>query len=41
MLGEMAEMLLSGQRAVPQAALRLGYNFRFSRVDEALESLGL
>jgi uncharacterized protein (TIGR01777 family) len=40
-LGEMAEMLLTGQRAVPQAALRLGYNFHFNRVDEALESLGL
>jgi uncharacterized protein (TIGR01777 family) len=41
MLGEMAEMLLTGQRAVPQAALRLGYNFKYPRVLEALASLGL
>jgi NAD dependent epimerase/dehydratase family enzyme len=41
MLGEMAEMLLTGQKAVPQAALGLGYQFRFPNVFHALESLRL
>ncbi len=41
LLGEMAQMLLTGQRAVPQAALRLGYRFKFPNVLQALESLGL
>ena len=41
MLGEMSEMLLTGQRAVPQAALGLGYHFQFPNVLQALESLGL
>ena len=41
MLGEMAEMLLTGQRAVPQAALSLGYQFKFPTVLHALESLRL
>jgi len=39
LLGEMAEMLLSGQRAVPVAAERLGYRFRYPKLWEALESL--
>ncbi len=41
MLGEMAEMLVTGQRALPQAALRLGYEFKYPEVREALESLSL
>jgi len=41
LLGEMAEMLLTGQRAVPVAAQKLGYRFRYSRLREALESLML
>jgi len=41
MLGEMAQMLLTGQRAVPQAALRLGYHFKFPNLIRALESLSL
>jgi len=41
MLGEMAEMLLTGQRAVPQAALGLGYRFKYPNLFPALESLGL
>ncbi|HLN87522.1 MAG TPA: TIGR01777 family oxidoreductase [Candidatus Limnocylindrales bacterium] len=41
MLGEMAEMLLTGQRAVPQAALGRGYQFKFANALEALESLKL
>lgn len=41
MLGEMAEMLLTGQRALPQAAQKLGYEFKYPHVLEALESLQL
>jgi uncharacterized protein len=41
LLGEMADMLLTGQRALPQAALDLGYKFKFQRVRDALESLAL
>lgn len=41
MLGEMAEMLLTGQRAVPQAALGRGYRFKFPNALQALESLKL
>jgi uncharacterized protein (TIGR01777 family) len=40
MLGEMAEgLLLSGQRAVPEKALRLGFTFRYARVDDALAAI--
>jgi uncharacterized protein len=39
-LGEMADaLLLSGQRAVPAKAERLGFKFRFSRVDDALRAI--
>jgi hypothetical protein len=38
MLGEMAEMLLTGQRAIPAAAQRLGYQFRFPELKAALEA---
>jgi uncharacterized protein len=41
LLGEMAEMLLTGQRAVPKAAQDLGYSFRYPNVLEALKSLRL
>jgi len=41
LLGEMAEMLLTGQRAVPAAAQKLGYRFRYPRLREALEALVL
>jgi len=41
MLGEMADMLLGGQRAVPEAALKLGYRFKYSTIGEALRSLRL
>lgn len=40
-LGEMADMLLTGQRVLPEAAQRLGYLFRYSNVSEALQSLRL
>jgi len=40
LLGEMAEaLLLSGQRAVPAKAERLGYAFTFTRLDEALRAV--
>jgi len=40
LLGEMAEaLLLSGQRAVPAKAERLGYAFAFTQLDDALRAL--
>jgi NAD dependent epimerase/dehydratase family enzyme len=40
LLGEMAEaLLLSGQRAVPAKAERLGYAFAFKQLDDALRSI--
>jgi len=40
LLGEMAEgLLLSGQRAVPDKALRAGYVFRYAVVDDALRAI--
>jgi uncharacterized protein len=41
LIGEMAEMLLNGQRAVPQAAAKLGYEFKYGNLLPALESLHL
>jgi uncharacterized protein (TIGR01777 family) len=41
MVGEMADMLLSGQRAVPEAALKLGYTFKYPEIRDALRSLRL
>jgi uncharacterized protein len=41
LLGEMADMVLAGQRALPKAAENLGYNFKHPTITEALESLGL
>ena len=37
-LGEMAELLLTGQRAVPAKALALGHAFRYVELDEALSA---
>lgn len=37
-LGELADVLLTGQRAVPDKALQLGYRFRYTAVDEALRA---
>ena len=37
-LGEMAELLLTGQRAVPAKALALGYDFRYPTLDAALDA---
>jgi len=38
LLGEMAEMLLTGQRAVPAAAQKLGYQFRHPDLPQALQA---
>ena len=38
MLGEMADMLLTGQRAVPTAAKKLGYQFRYANLSDALKA---
>lgn len=38
-LGEMADLLLTGQKALPEKALSLGYRFRFPRLGEALADL--
>jgi uncharacterized protein (TIGR01777 family) len=40
-VGEMAEMLLNGQRAIPEAAIKLGFKFKYPNLKLALESLGL
>jgi uncharacterized protein len=40
-LGEMADMLLTGQKAVPQAAQTLGYRFKYAELPDALRSLRL
>jgi uncharacterized protein (TIGR01777 family) len=39
--GEMADMLLTGQRAVPEAAIKLGYSFKYPTIGAALQSLRL
>lgn len=40
MLGEMADaLLLSGQRAVPARAERIGFSFRYSRLEDALAAI--
>lgn len=41
MLGEMADMLLTGQRALPEAATKLGYKFKYGKITDALRSLNL
>jgi uncharacterized protein (TIGR01777 family) len=39
-LGEMADaLLLSGQRALPTKAERLGFRFRFTQLDDALQAI--
>jgi NAD dependent epimerase/dehydratase family enzyme len=39
LLGEMADMLLTGQRAVPAAAHQLGYRFRHPELHGALDNI--
>ena len=41
MLGEMAGMLLTGQRAMPDAALKLGFQFKYPDLADALSALRL
>jgi uncharacterized protein (TIGR01777 family) len=41
LLGELADMIIGGQRAVPAAAQKLGYKFKYVNVVEALQSLHL
>ena len=41
LVGEMADMLLNGQRAVPEAASKLGYSFKYPNLADALKSLKL
>jgi uncharacterized protein (TIGR01777 family) len=36
LFGEMSQILLGGQRVIPQAALRAGFQFRFAEIGEAL-----
>ena len=38
MLGEMADMLLTGQRVIPAAAQKLGYEFRYPNLSNALRA---
>ncbi len=38
-VGEMAEILLSGQRVIPQAALDAGFVFRFPNLEAALRDV--
>jgi NAD dependent epimerase/dehydratase family enzyme len=38
LLGEMADMLLTGQRTVPERAQKLGYEFRYPHLYEALQA---
>jgi len=38
LLGEMADMLLTGQRVIPAAAQRFGYQFRYPNLEEALRA---
>lgn len=39
LLGEMAEIVLTGQRVLPKRALELGYSFQFPRLEAALEGI--
>ncbi|MBO0995569.1 TIGR01777 family oxidoreductase [Bacillus sp. SD088] len=39
LLGEMSEMLLSGQRAIPEKALNASYNFQYPELEAALREI--
>lgn len=39
LLGEMSEMLLTGQKALPHKALQAGYVFKYPTVDQALAAI--
>ena len=38
-LGEMSDIVLTGQRVIPKRALEFGYEFRFPDLDSALEDI--
>ena len=38
-LGELGEILLTGQRVIPEQALKAGYQFKYPDVDEALRTI--
>jgi len=38
-MGEMAEVVVTGQRAVPAALIADGYSFKYSRIDDALTAV--
>lgn len=38
-LGEMADLVVKGQRVLPKRALELGYRFRYPRLEDALRQL--
>jgi NAD dependent epimerase/dehydratase family enzyme len=39
MLGEVADVVTTGQRVLPRRALDLGYAFQFPTLDEALADI--
>lgn len=39
LMGEMAEIVLTGQKAVPKKLLDAGYHFQYSTIEEALEAV--
>jgi NAD dependent epimerase/dehydratase family enzyme len=39
MLGEVADVVATGQRVLPQRALAMGYSFRYPNLDGALANL--
>ncbi len=39
LLGEMSEMLLTGQKAVPKKLINAGYAFRYPKLEEALKTI--
>ncbi len=39
LLGEMSDMLLSGQKATPKKLISSGYNFKYPKVNEALKAI--
>jgi NAD dependent epimerase/dehydratase family enzyme len=39
LFGEMSQVLLGGQRVIPQAALRVGFHFRYDNLAAALRQI--
>ena len=40
MIGDMSEMVLYGPKTMPKRTLESGYNFKFEKLDKALQNLG-